>query len=119
LRVLLRAPGGYLVVLSTHLGLKRDERTEQIRELRRMVENERYPVILMGDFNCGLDQLGPLNEVLTDTGGLFGAAATFPSAGPAHRIDYIMTSPVLYCRNMYIPLIDASDHLPVVAELTF
>ncbi|PKM80819.1 MAG: endonuclease [Firmicutes bacterium HGW-Firmicutes-14] len=117
LRAVLRVPGGYITVFSTHLGLKRRQRTEQIEELRRLVEKETNPVILMGDFNCGPDQLNPLYDFLTDAGSLFGSQLTFPSDRPVDRIDYIMVSHGIQCQGLSIPAIDASDHLPVIAEL--
>lgn len=117
LRAVVCTPKGYMSVLAAHLGLNRQERTEQIAELAGIVRMEKYPVVLMGDFNCGTDQLAPLYELLTDTGLLFGAKHTYPFDRPGARIDYILTSPEIACTNLYIPFSDASDHLPVAAEL--
>ena len=106
-----------LTVLSTHLGLDRSERAVQIAELKRIVKAEKDQVILMGDFNCGTDQLAPLDELLTDTGELFGSRPTYPDDNPTDRIDYILISPQIICLDLSSPFSDASDHLPVMAEL--
>lgn len=115
----LRVKTGYLTVISTHLGLNRNERTAQIAKLVQIVSREKNPVILMGDFNCGTDQLTPLYEMLTDTGMLFGSKPTYPCDNPVDRIDYILISPQIVCRELYSPFDDSSDHLPVLAELEF
>jgi endonuclease/exonuclease/phosphatase family metal-dependent hydrolase len=117
LRTMLRMPGGCVTVFSTHLGLNRDERAGQIAELTRLVAREKNPVILMGDFNCGTDQLTPLYEMLIDTGELFGSRPTYPYANPIDRIDYILVSREIKCNTLYSPYSDASDHLPVIADL--
>lgn len=119
LRTRLRVPGGYITVFTAHLGLNRDERTSQIAELVRLVSKEKDPVILMGDFNCGTDQLATLDELLTDTGKLFGARPTYSYGNPIDRIDYIFVSQEIKCKNFYIPDTNASDHLPVIADLIF
>lgn len=117
LRTRLSTPVGGITVLSTHLGLDRSERAVQIAELKRIVKAEKDQVILMGDFNCGTDQLAPLYEILTDTGQLFGSTPTYQYDNPTDRIDYILISPQITCLNLSSPFSDASDHLPVMAEL--
>lgn len=117
LRTRLRVPGGSITVFAAHLGLNRSERTGQIAELARLISGEKTPVILMGDFNCGTDQLSPLYEMLTDAGRMFGARPTYPHDNPTDRIDYILVSKEIKCKSVYIPNSDASDHLPVIADL--
>lgn len=117
LKAVLGVKGGYLTVLTTHLGLDAADRKDQIKELARLVKAEKNPVILMGDFNCGTGELEPVYEVMTDGGAGFGTGFTYPADNPAHRIDYIFISPPITCSHIYIPDCDASDHLPVVADL--
>lgn len=113
----LRLQDGYVTIIVTHLGLNRNDRAEQIAELTKIAKQSTDPLILMGDFNCKPDELTPLLQILTDTGALFGIPNTYPSNNPQHRIDYILISPQITCTNLYIPTSDASDHLPVVADL--
>ncbi|MBO8140746.1 MAG: endonuclease/exonuclease/phosphatase family protein [Firmicutes bacterium] len=117
--------GQALTVLGTHLGLHRFERLEQAGHIARLV-NASEPVILMGDFNAfpGSEEIallisGPTG--LSDAHGLAGSGSgeTFPAPEPSARIDYIFVSPPLASRvvaSRAVPA-DASDHLPVVADL--
>lgn len=113
----LRLPEGYLTIMSTHLGLNHNDRAEQIAELTKIATQSPDPLILMGDFNCKPEELAPLLQILTDTGALFGAPNTYPTNNPEHRIDYILISHQIIPTNLYIPQIDASDHLPLIANL--
>lgn len=113
----LRLPDGYVTIMCTHLGLNENDRVDQIAELTKIAAQSSDPIILTGDFNCKPDELTPLLQILTDTGALFGAPNTYPSDLPQHRIDYILTSPQITCTNLYIPPTNASDHLPVIADL--
>lgn len=113
----LRLPDGYLTIMCTHLGLNRNDRAEQIAVLTKIAIQSQDPLILMGDFNSKPDELTPLLQILTDTGALFGAPNTYPADNPQHRIDYILISPQITCTNLYVPPSDASDHLPVIADL--
>ncbi|WP_418792565.1 endonuclease/exonuclease/phosphatase family protein [Phosphitispora sp. TUW77] len=117
LRTRLRIPEGYITVFITHLGLNRQERFEQISELERLVAQEKNPVILMGDFNCGMDQLRPLYRMLSDAGSIFGSQPTFSLTNPKDRIDYILFSAEFECRDLIVAESDSSDHLPVIADL--
>jgi len=117
LKVRVDGPCGPVVVLATHLGLAGGERIKQLDELARIIDAHPVPLILMGDFNCNYDELGPLLKVVRDTSINLPAKMTFPSWDAAHRIDYIFTTPHFRCVEHYIVASDASDHLPVVAVL--
>lgn len=122
---------GRVHVLNTHLGLRAKERLQQVDELlgdRWLADIEaREPVILCGDFNAG-----PKSEVMKRITKRFHCAqrvadgyrprATFASVLPLRRIDYILLS-----RHMVVESVEvirnhatsvASDHLPVVAEVS-
>lgn len=113
----LRLPNSQVTIMCTHLGLNQNDRAQQIAELTKIVRQSIDPVILMGDFNCKPEELRPLLQILTDTGALFGTPNSYSSDNPQHRIDYILISPQITCTNLYVPYSDASDHLPVVADL--
>lgn len=117
LRTVLRTPRGNITVLSTHLGLNDAERDKQIQKLLEIIQAEKKPLILMGDFNCKAQQLNPLLKILTDSGALFGSIPTYSSVNPTARIDYILVSKHFTCQNLTIPQTQASDHFPVLAEL--
>ncbi len=78
--------------------------------------------VLAGDLNA--DPHAPEIELLRQAG-LVDAVAriepppvyTWPSVNPNQRIDYIWVSPDLTVTDICVPMSNASDHLPVVAEI--
>jgi endonuclease/exonuclease/phosphatase family metal-dependent hydrolase len=114
-------------VINTHLGLGRRERVAQAQQLAGhewvgSVPDE--PLIVMGDFNCRAAS----SPVVLLSGAVRPGArppkppAAFPSGRPLLGLDHILVSkhfrlPGL--RAVSTPLTcAASDHLPVVAELS-
>ena len=77
--------------------------------------------VLLGDLNAQPHH--PEMEMLQQAGlidamaGIEPPAYTHPSVNPDQRIDYIWVSPDLKVNNAWVPLSNASDHLPVVAEI--
>jgi endonuclease/exonuclease/phosphatase family metal-dependent hydrolase len=77
--------------------------------------------VLLGDLNAQPHH--PEMEMLRHAGlidamvGIEPPAYTHPSVNPDQRIDYIWVSPDLEVNNAWVPLSNASDHLPVVAEI--
>ncbi|MGB2854673.1 MAG: endonuclease/exonuclease/phosphatase family protein, partial [Dehalococcoidia bacterium] len=78
--------------------------------------------VLMGDLNA---EPGHFEMEMLQVAGLVDAMAgvnppeyTFPSFDPDRRIDYIWVSPDLTASDAHVPVSLASDHLPVVAEIT-
>ena len=73
--------------------------------------------ILLGDFNAepGAPELAPLWKELTpaDPG-----AYTFPAADPVKRIDYVAVGEGVRVRDAAVAETLASDHRPVVADLS-
>jgi endonuclease/exonuclease/phosphatase family metal-dependent hydrolase len=72
--------------------------------------------ILLGDFNAPPEapELAPLWEKLT----IAPAGPTFPADAPAKRIDHVAVSGGLRVRATSVPETPASDHRPVLAELS-
>jgi endonuclease/exonuclease/phosphatase family metal-dependent hydrolase len=109
-------------VFCTHLQHRsRTERFAQATEIAESLADGAGPVVVMGDLNArpGDPEIAPLTEVLHDawvTAG-DGAGFTFDAATPHARIDYILTSADLVARTAAVLPTDASDHLPVVADL--
>jgi endonuclease/exonuclease/phosphatase family metal-dependent hydrolase len=121
-----------LRVIGTHLGLSHSDRLTQaalLRELRSMYDTDH--LVLMGDLNAHPDS--PEIQLLLGGSGDGELAArwvdpiegsrtpaTFPTHAPRARIDYILVSESLKSkiRAYSSPFSDASDHLPVLAELS-
>jgi len=119
--------GATLTVLGTHLGLNRADRLAQTARLVELAGARSGPVVLMGDFNAQpwapeIRQLLAAGLVdAYDLAGDPGPGPTFPAANPSARIDYVFVSPDLADRVKAAgpwPA-DASDHLPVVVDLTW
>ncbi len=79
--------------------------------------------IITGDLNARPDD--PEIKMLEEAGLVSVTAVvgptpsyTYYSANPDHQIDYIWISPDLIPANAFIPQSTASDHLPVVADIT-
>ena len=44
---------------------------------------------------------------------------SFPSDNPVRRIDYILTTRDIFIKKSYLLNTTASDHLPVIADISF
>lgn len=103
-----------------HMSLRASVRKKQYQELKKWVQRKKR-VILCGDFNtfrneddleafaadCGLNIVTPPN------------AATFPRKQPNHTIDLFLCSPSIQIKEVQVlEHAQASDHLPVLVEMT-
>jgi len=118
---------GYrLWAASVHLGLQPAERVRHVEELSDGLRGLGGTVVLGGDLNETPDERAAsfLAERFWDTWLLGGDAAgeTFPSAEPTARTDYLFVSEGVRVERVIVPADEdarwASDHRPVVAELT-
>lgn len=116
--VRVRTPGGYLGVVSTHLGLRWRERQHQAARLAALVRRLHGPLVVMGDFN-DWSWRGPVWRALSPLLPAVTRHRTFPSHRPLLRLDEIFCRPAsLLGPSWRDPLgREASDHLPVVADL--
>ncbi len=121
LEVRLDTPNGPLSLFCTHFGLNGEERVKQAANLAELVLGTSSPVIVCGDFNERAD--APAVRLLLERTGLVDADAardrrTYPVNALEARIDYVFYSPMLACRELSVIETDASDHLPLVGELS-
>ena len=119
------ASGEQLEVLVTHLGLAAEERALSLPFIADYAQ-ALVPVVLLGDFNIRqhnqYGEMSPLHPVLRDTATLTGQAGSealysFPADEPAITIDYIWVSEGVQTESLRVIHTEASDHLPLVAEL--
>jgi endonuclease/exonuclease/phosphatase family metal-dependent hydrolase len=118
LEVELEMEGRTLTMICTHFGLSTAARVTQAASLAAAVRKVRAPVMVVGDLNALPD--APELQTLLATGLRHAASPiepTFPSDDPRHRIDYILLSPELVCRECRVLSSLASDHLPVLADI--
>lgn len=111
-------------VFNLHLGLKAAERYRHLQDIiLPRVTAASSPVILGGDFNARPEsrEIGLVKDCLQDS---FQANSgecihTFPADQPRARIDYIFLSNHWELNDCkIIPDTQASDHLPLVCEVT-
>lgn len=113
--------GHPLRVIATHLGLRPAERRHQIRRLLQAFDTDQMPVILTGDLNEWFVWGRPLRWLVSHFEPV-PAPPTFPSRFPVFALDRLWISPrhrLVKVRVHASPLARvASDHLPLIANIT-
>jgi len=118
--------GTPVMILNTHLSVRRRERITQLRAICQRIDDLRpqgEACILMGDFNSSGSsrELRMLRQRVPECSPSKPPKATFPSRFPLLRLDRVFASPDLKCLDSRVinsPLArSASDHLPVLVEL--
>ena len=124
-RVLLIAEFKNYYVLVTHWSLKAEYRTRTAHILNNLLkELQQKPVFLCGDFNArpGEESMAVLAEgfkVLEKEG----SNLTFPAWEPRYEIDYLCVGRnaadrVSVKNHIVIESPEASDHCPIIADIT-
>lgn len=95
----------------------------QLEQIRKVIKESPYKVILCGDFNDTplayiYNELAKeLDDAFLESGSGFGS--TFISKLPLLRIDYILTDSRLKPQRTYVVNKKASDHYPLVSDISF
>jgi endonuclease/exonuclease/phosphatase family metal-dependent hydrolase len=116
--------GGQRVrVFNTHLDYRSDPRVRerQVQEMLYYIGDASTPTIVFGDLNATPDapELRALIERLHDAWpAANGAGWTYPAESPIKRIDYVLASAHFGVVRAAVPVTDASDHRPVVVQLS-
>ncbi len=114
-----------VTLLVAHLALGKKARGQQLKELIKIVNAIKNPVILMGDFNTfhGEEEIKGLLEKthLNDKVGLHSQSIplTEPAWHPTRRLDYILTSPQIKVNKYSVLKFHFSDHLPLLIDFEF
>lgn len=115
--------GHRLTAVAVHLGLSARERLDHVRRIWERIPALRAPVLLGGDLNeqPGEPAAAWLAERMWDA---FEAAGeppddTYPADAPRARIDYLFVTEGVSVTAVRVAgeAGDASDHLPLVADL--
>ena len=125
--VVINVRGARVHVYNTHLDFRGDPtvRSMQVKDmLAIMAQDAGAQQVLLGDFNArpGSPELEPLWDHVEDAWKVAdrdpGGGNTYPSGDPVKRIDYITISPGIEVRSATVARTLASDHLPMIADLT-
>ena len=110
---------GPLRLVAVHLGLLRSSRRRQLDAIREAVlRHPPRPTVILGDFNEYSRRVG-LGRLVRSFR-LMEAAATFPSRRPTLALDRMAHSHEITLEPLTVARIkgvQASDHLPLLAEL--
>ncbi|WP_104167690.1 endonuclease/exonuclease/phosphatase family protein [Arthrobacter sp. SX1312] len=134
LEAVVNVRGNHIAFYSTHLDFQREEqRALQVQEIIDITGTSKRPAVIVGDLNATPDapELQPLFSVFTDTFAALGQNEDYtfgpdleglPGSGsvenPSLRIDYILTGRGATATSAKVIHTTASDHLPIVAELS-
>ncbi len=126
--------GNHIAFYNTHLDFQRaEQRALQVQEILDITSSSKRPAVIVGDLNATPDspELQPLFAVFTDTFTALGQNEDYtfgpdleglPGSGsvenPTLRIDYILTARGVTATSARVIHTTASDHLPIVAELS-
>lgn len=123
LEALIKVKGAPVRFYDTHL--QHNNSTERALQVRAIMEHTRdvqEPQVLVGDLNAlpEAPELAPLYERYNDAWSLGGEGPgyTTDAENPNRRIDYVFVTPDVAVRGASVPRTLASDHLPVVADLS-
>jgi endonuclease/exonuclease/phosphatase family metal-dependent hydrolase len=111
-----------VTLIAAHLALGKKARAKQIKELIKIVNSIKNPVILMGDFNTfnGEQEMAELEKKthLKDRISLDKESLPFtePAWHPSKRLDYILTSPQIKVKKYSVLHFAFSDHLPLMID---
>ena len=112
--------GHHVKVYNTHLALTPDERIIEVRELVKIANESTNPKAIMGDLNAQphTEEMKSLYGFYKDAFADQNDAYTIPAGNPNRRIDYIFTSKEIETAHAEVIETLASDHLPIITELT-
>jgi endonuclease/exonuclease/phosphatase family metal-dependent hydrolase len=113
----LDTPLGRLNVIAAHLGLRVGECRQQTERLAKIVGSITGPLVVVGDFN---DWHGHVRHTFLPLLPDRSRHKTFPARYPLLDIDGIYCRPAGLLRKSWVDPAgrSASDHLPVVADLS-
>ncbi len=95
-------------------------RSSQARDIRKVIEESSYPVVVCGDMNdvpnSNAYQIisDDLYDAFTEKG--WGIGRTFKFLSPTLRIDYVLHSKALSVQQVQVLKTQRSDHSPVLAD---
>ncbi len=101
-----------------HLALTYKARTEQIIHLYEMIRETARPYIVAGDFNAftGEKEIRLLQAASKLESANCRNLPSYPSWRPRRHLDFILHSPEIEVVAFEAPLVQLSDHLPLIID---
>ncbi|HWU67711.1 MAG TPA: endonuclease/exonuclease/phosphatase family protein [Stenotrophobium sp.] len=111
-------PNGHqpLHLIVAHLALGQKSRAQQLAYLATLA-NRQTQTIIVGDFNCGLQELRANSDIAAAGLRILGDAPTFPSWSPRRTIDHVLVTPDVEINSSSVLNLRLSDHLPIAVEV--
>lgn len=117
LHTVLNVDGRKLNIINVHLGLGKEERKIQIRELIDFIKKLKdEPYVVVGDFNDG--DINISENILKDVAKELNKSNTLTFATGLERIDYIFVSPQVKVLDYEVLIKNMSDHYPIIAQIS-
>jgi endonuclease/exonuclease/phosphatase family metal-dependent hydrolase len=123
----IHAPGGDLLLLTSHISVVPVDRPDQFSAVTQRVllrwARRRLPTVVAGDLNAPIDEvalrkcMGWLNLRSALHSTLDDVPPTFPTTDPTICIDHVLVSRDVEVDAAGVAELDGSDHLPVWADL--
>ena len=120
LEALVTVRGVPIRFFTTHLQYdSQQERIAQVAAVREVIGVPQESVVLTGDLNArpGTPEIDAITEDLVDAWAEAGVGDGSTLSGGDARIDYVLHSNDVVARTAAVLSTDASDHLPVIADL--
>ena len=116
LHTVINVDGKKLNIINVHLGVKKEEREIQIKEVLDFAKSlDPEPYIVVGDFNEGEISLEGTN--LKDVAEETDKSNILTFASGLYRIDYILASSNIEIIDYNVLFKNMSDHYPIIARL--
>jgi endonuclease/exonuclease/phosphatase family metal-dependent hydrolase len=106
------SPVGPLTVANTHLSFVPGWNQVQLTRMARNLTGFPNPVVLMGDLNMSRVRRFALPGFRA-----LAAAATFPADAPTRQLDHILVRGTLPPGTVEAPVVELSDHRPLVLDM--
>lgn len=123
LETVINVEGNHISFYNTHLDHRRSEQRQlQVKEIMGITSGTDRPSLLVGDLNAipASTEMHQLMSRFTDVFAALGQDQdyTMPVENPDRRIDYIVGHGEIQPRFAEVIKTTASDHLPIIADLT-
>ena len=105
-----------LTLYLLHLSLSKRARIKQLKEVSTIVNQNKGPKLVLGDFNTSEES--EIKSFIGDTGLKIAKHkhGTFPSWKPKKCLDYVLFSKEVLIKSVVVPKIMLSDHLPIIVD---